>query len=154
MAESTLDPLRLSEKGACAVAYFDIYTVYEVYLVYVGRYVDNASVIVPQNMVTFLTYLFATPATLSKACRGGKPPSYSRQPTTNTKHAEDNSQAVSAYSAWQKMFVLGETPKFWENRRCGMRHGAHIALIPNQLSPVHRDMQIYMSFKLGGLLIP
>ena len=32
-----------------------------------------------------------------------------------------------------------------------MRHGAHIALIPNQLSPVHRDMQIYMSLKLEGL---
>ena len=32
-----------------------------------------------------------------------------------------------------------------------MRHGAHIALIPNQLSPVHRDMQIYMSLQLGGL---
>ena len=31
-----------------------------------------------------------------------------------------------------------------------MRHGAHIALIPNQLSPVHRDMQIYMSLQLEG----
>ena len=77
-------------------------------------------------------------------------PSHSRQPATNTKHADDIFLAVSAYSAWQKMFVLGETPQFWEIWRCVMRHGAHIALIPNQLSPVHRDMQIYMSLQLEG----
>ena len=35
-----------------------------------------------------------------------------------------------------------------------MRHGAHIALIPNQLSPVHRDTKICMSLTLKGLPTP
>ena len=35
-----------------------------------------------------------------------------------------------------------------------MRRSAHIALIPNQLSPVHRDLKICMSLKLKGLPTP
>ena len=56
-------------------------------------------------------------------------PSHSRQPATNTKHADDIFLAVSGYSAWQKMFVLGETPqwRFWKfgSASCGTARILH-----------------------------
>ena len=66
-------------------------------------------------------------AHIVRTCSATISPFYSKQPTFKTKHAQDIFLAHLAHSALQKMLVLGETPQFWEIRRCGMWHGAYIA---------------------------
>ena len=81
-------------------------------------------------------------------------PPYSRQSTITIEHAVNNYPAHSAYSAVQTMCVLEDTSQIWEIQRCGIWHGSHIARIPNQLSPVHRDINIMHVFDAQKALTP